>query len=45
LPWRDADADAHIEGIGKVVDLLATVDTSGVRRLAAPMLHTSGVVS
>ena len=45
LPWFDADADAHIEGIGSVVDLLATVDASGVRRLTTPALHVSGVVA
>ncbi len=45
LPWLDADADAHIEGVGRVADLLATVDASGVRRLASPTLRTSGVVA
>jgi 2-amino-4-hydroxy-6-hydroxymethyldihydropteridine diphosphokinase len=45
LPWLDADADAHIEGIGRVADLLTAVDASGVRRLATPTLRTSGVVA
>ena len=39
LPWLDADPDAYIEGIGKVADLVATVDTTGVRRLDAPTLR------
>lgn len=31
-PWADADPNATIPGHGRVVDLLAQVDTSGVRR-------------
>jgi 2-amino-4-hydroxy-6-hydroxymethyldihydropteridine diphosphokinase len=41
LPWLDADSDAHIEGVGKVADLLPTVDASGVRRLATPTLRVT----
>jgi 2-amino-4-hydroxy-6-hydroxymethyldihydropteridine diphosphokinase len=40
LPWLDADPDARIEGVATVVELVRTVDVSGVRRLAEPSLHT-----
>ena len=43
LPWLDVDPDAYVEGVGKVADLMATIDASGVRRLAAPTLR--GVVT
>jgi 2-amino-4-hydroxy-6-hydroxymethyldihydropteridine diphosphokinase len=39
LPWLDADADARIEGVGAVAELVRTVDTSGVRRLSEPSLQ------
>jgi 2-amino-4-hydroxy-6-hydroxymethyldihydropteridine diphosphokinase len=45
LPWLDADPDAYIEGVGKVADVVPTVDATGVRRLATPTLRTIGVVS
>jgi 2-amino-4-hydroxy-6-hydroxymethyldihydropteridine diphosphokinase len=38
LPWLDADADARVDGVGSVAELLRTVDASGVRRLTEPSL-------
>ena len=32
VPWLEVDADASLEGRGKVADLLADLDTSGVVR-------------
>lgn len=32
IPWRDVDPDAVLPGHGKVADLLAGVDSSGVTR-------------
>jgi 2-amino-4-hydroxy-6-hydroxymethyldihydropteridine diphosphokinase len=37
-PWLDLDAKAQLTGRGAVSDLLATLDPSGVRRLARPVL-------
>jgi 2-amino-4-hydroxy-6-hydroxymethyldihydropteridine diphosphokinase len=31
-PWADVDPDAALPGRGRVKDLLATLDTSGIRR-------------
>ena len=31
-PWHDADPDAVIPGRGRVSDLLAAADTTGIRR-------------
>lgn len=31
-PWHDLEADAAIPGVGKIADLLAELDESGVRR-------------
>jgi len=45
LPWLDADPDGHIEGVGKVADLVPAVDATGVRRLAAPTLRKTGGIS
>ncbi|HEY0871797.1 MAG TPA: 2-amino-4-hydroxy-6-hydroxymethyldihydropteridine diphosphokinase [Acidothermaceae bacterium] len=39
LPWLDVDPEAYVEGVGKVADLVATVETTGVRRLVAPTLR------
>ena len=33
VPWHDVDPDAEIPGRGKVANLVATVDTTGVRLL------------
>lgn len=38
-PWHDVDALAEVPGHGRVADLLDTVGTSGVRRLAEPSLR------
>jgi 2-amino-4-hydroxy-6-hydroxymethyldihydropteridine diphosphokinase len=38
-PWLDADPHAQLDGRGAVSDLLATLDRSGVRRLAQPVLR------
>lgn len=32
VPWLDADPAAHLVGYGRVADLVAGLDTSGVRR-------------
>ena len=39
VPWLDADPHAQLDGHGAVRDLLATLDRSGVRRLAQPVLR------
>lgn len=33
VPWADADPDAELPGVGRVVDLLDGVDASGLRRV------------
>jgi 2-amino-4-hydroxy-6-hydroxymethyldihydropteridine diphosphokinase len=42
VPWHDADPGAEIPGRGKVADLLAAVDTTGVRLLPAVSLQLPG---
>ena len=32
LPWHDVEADAELVGHGRIADLLAGLDVSGVRR-------------
>lgn len=39
VPWLDVDPHARLGGHGAVRDLLATLDVSGVRRLAQPILR------
>jgi 2-amino-4-hydroxy-6-hydroxymethyldihydropteridine diphosphokinase len=36
-PWHDIDGDAVLPGHGPVAGLLAGVDKSGIRRIAAPL--------
>ena len=38
VPWLDADPDAVIAGHGRVADLVAHVDTSGVRMTDLPLV-------
>lgn len=42
MPWLDAAPDAVLVGYGAVADLVATLDTGGVRRLDAPRLRVPG---
>jgi 2-amino-4-hydroxy-6-hydroxymethyldihydropteridine diphosphokinase len=37
-PWHDADPDAVLPGHGRVADLLAGVDTAGLRRSGPPLV-------
>jgi 2-amino-4-hydroxy-6-hydroxymethyldihydropteridine diphosphokinase len=37
-PWHDADPDAVLPGYGRVADLLASVDQSGIRRSGMPLV-------
>ncbi len=37
-PWHDADPDAVLPGHGPVADLLARVDTGGIRRSEMPLV-------
>lgn len=42
-PWLDVDAAAQLAGHGEVARLLATLDTTGVRRRADLRLHVPGM--
>jgi len=37
-PWHDADPDAVLPGHGRVADLLAGVDLTGIRRSGMPLV-------
>ncbi len=37
-PWHDADPDAVLPGYGRVADLLAGVDQTGIRRSGIPLV-------
>lgn len=41
VPWQDADLDATLIGHGSVVDLLAHVDVTGVRRTGFSLVMRS----
>jgi 2-amino-4-hydroxy-6-hydroxymethyldihydropteridine diphosphokinase len=37
-PWHDADPDAVLPGYGRVADLLAEIDQTGIRRSGIPLV-------
>jgi 2-amino-4-hydroxy-6-hydroxymethyldihydropteridine diphosphokinase len=45
LPWLEIDPDGRIDGRGTLAELAVNVGADGVRRLDAPTLSISGVVT